>query len=97
MQPAFIESCGGPRDSPRGSPCGGPCGGPCGSPCVGLFLSISESFVDQRRQSVQSLPSFFVIALISTSIASTLLVHLNHPTFDLIAVCCWPGFDIVAA
>jgi hypothetical protein len=51
-----------------------------------LLSSISEFFVDQRHQLVQSLPSFFAITLISTPTASTLLVHRNHPTFDLIAV-----------
>jgi hypothetical protein len=35
---------------------------------------------------VQSLLFFFAIALISTSTASTLLVHRKHPTSDLIAV-----------
>ena len=35
---------------------------------------------------VQSLPSFFVIALISTSTASTLFVYRKHPTSNLIAV-----------
>jgi hypothetical protein len=32
------------------------------------------------------LPSFFVIALILTSTAPSLLVHRNHPTSDLISV-----------
>ena len=35
---------------------------------------------------VQPLLPFFVIALIFTSYASTLLVRRNHPTFDIIAV-----------
>ncbi len=35
---------------------------------------------------LKSLPSFFAIALISTSAASNLLVHRNYPTFDLIEV-----------
>ncbi len=51
-----------------------------------LFSSLSGFFVGQRHQLVQSLPSFFAIALISTSSASTLLVHRYHPTSDLIAV-----------
>jgi hypothetical protein len=51
-----------------------------------LLLSISEFFVGQRHQLVQSLPSSFVLVLISTFTASALLVHRNHPTSDLIAV-----------
>ncbi len=51
-----------------------------------LLSSISEFFVGQRHQLVQSLPSYIVIVLISTSTASALLVHRKHPTFDLIAV-----------
>ena len=51
-----------------------------------LFSSICGFFVGQRHQLVQSLPSFFAIALISTSTAPALLVHRNHSTFDLIAV-----------
>ena len=51
-----------------------------------LFSSIRGFFVGQRHRLVQSLPFFFAIALISTSTASTLLVHRNHPTFDLIEV-----------
>ena len=51
-----------------------------------LFSSKSGFFVGQRHQLVQSLPSFFVIALLSTFTASTLFVHRKHPTFDLIAV-----------
>jgi hypothetical protein len=48
-----------------------------------LFLRF---FVGQRQQLVQFLLSFFAIALISTSTASTLLVHRNHPTSDIIEV-----------
>ncbi len=48
-----------------------------------LLSSIREFFVGERHQLVQSLPSVFAIALTSTSTASTLLVHRNHPTFDL--------------
>ena len=51
-----------------------------------LFSSIRGFFVGQRHQLVQSQPSFFAIALFSTSTASTLLVHRNHLTFDLIEV-----------
>jgi hypothetical protein len=51
-----------------------------------LLSSIRGFFVGQRHRLVQSLPSFFAIALISTSTASTLLVHRKHPTSDLIAV-----------
>ena len=51
-----------------------------------LFSSLSGFFVGQRHQLVQSLPLFFVIALISTSTASTLFVHRKHPASDLIAV-----------
>jgi hypothetical protein len=51
-----------------------------------LFSSLSGFFVGQRHQLVQSLPFFFVIALISTSTAPALLVHRKHPTSDLIAV-----------
>jgi hypothetical protein len=51
-----------------------------------LFSSLSGFFVGQRHQLVQSLPSFFVIALILTYTASTFLVHRNHPTSDRIAV-----------
>jgi hypothetical protein len=53
------------------------------SAIMSLFSSIRGFFVGQRHQLVHSLPSFFVIALISTSTAS--FVHRNHPTFDLIA------------
>ena len=35
---------------------------------------------------MQSIPSFFAIALISTSTASAPLVHRAHPTCDLIEV-----------
>ena len=51
-----------------------------------LFSSLSGFFVGQQHQLVQSLPSFFVIALISTSTASTLFVYRKHPTSDLIVV-----------
>ena len=51
-----------------------------------LFSSLSGFFVGQRHQLVQSLPSFFAIAFILTYTASTLLVHRNHPTFDLVEV-----------
>jgi hypothetical protein len=51
-----------------------------------LLSSISVIFVGQRHQLVMSLPSSIAIVLISTSTASALLVHRNHPTFDLIAV-----------
>ncbi len=50
-----------------------------------LLLSISEFFVGQRHQLVQSLPSSIVLVLVSTFTASTLLVHRNHPISDLIA------------
>ena len=65
------------------------------SAIMGLFLSIRLFFVGQRHQLVQSIPSFFVIALITTffaialittSTAPALLVHRNHATFDLTAV-----------
>ncbi len=51
-----------------------------------LFSSISGFFVGQRHQLVQSLPAFFANALISTSTASTRLVHRNLPTSELFAV-----------
>jgi hypothetical protein len=51
-----------------------------------LLSSISEFFVSQRHQLVQSLPYSIVIVLISTYTASALLVHRNHPTPDLIVV-----------
>jgi hypothetical protein len=51
-----------------------------------LFSSISWFFIGQWHQLVQSLPSFFVIALILTSTASALFVHRKNPTSDLIAV-----------
>ncbi len=51
-----------------------------------LLLSISEFFVGQRHQLVQSLPSSIAFVLISTFTASALLVHRNHPTSDLITV-----------
>ena len=86
MQPACIGPCGGPSGGPCGGPRGGPCGGLCGGPCGGLFSPISGFFVDKRHLLMQLLPFFFAIALISTSTASALLVHRNHPTFDLIAV-----------
>ncbi len=53
---------------------------------VDLLSSIHGFFVGQRHQLVQSLLSFFAIALISTSTTSALLVHRKHPTSDLIAV-----------
>ena len=56
------------------------------SAIMDLFSSISGFFVGRRHQLVQSLPSFFAIALISTSTASALLVHRYPPAFDLIAV-----------
>ena len=51
-----------------------------------LLSSIRGFFVGQRHQLVQSLPSFFVIDLISTSTASALFVRRKHLTSDLIAV-----------
>ncbi len=51
-----------------------------------LLSSIRGFFVGQRHQFVQFLPSFFAVALISTSTASALLVHRKHPTSDFIAV-----------
>ena len=56
------------------------------SAIMDLFSSISGFFVGLRHQLVQSLPSFFAIALISTSTASALFVHRYQPTSDLIAV-----------
>ena len=51
-----------------------------------LLSSIRGFFVGQRHQLVQSPPSSFAIALISTSTASALFVHRKYPTSDLIAV-----------
>ena len=51
-----------------------------------LFSSISGFFAGQRDHSVQSPPSFFVIALISTSVAPARLVHRYPPAFDLSVV-----------
>ncbi len=51
-----------------------------------LLSSIRGFFVGQRHRLVQSLPSFFAIALISTSTALALFVHRKHPTCNLIAV-----------
>ncbi len=51
-----------------------------------LFSSLSGFFVGRRHQLLQSLPSFFVIAPISTSTVSALLVHRKHQTSDLTAV-----------
>ena len=51
-----------------------------------LFSSLGGFFVGRRHQLVQSLPSFYVIALISTSTSSALLIHRYPPAFDLIAV-----------
>jgi hypothetical protein len=42
--------------------------------------------VGRRHQLVQSLPSFIVIVLISTSTVSTLLVYRQHFTLNLIGV-----------
>jgi hypothetical protein len=49
---------------------------------TGLLSSITEFFVGQRHQLVQSLPSSIAIVLISTSTASALLVHSNPQCFD---------------